>query len=267
MVTYKPKTFIFLVIISTWIPWVILAILNVSLDSVWQKLLIGVGGAMPAVVALSLIKKYHSEKFRKDYWSRVFTLKFSKEKASWLILLPFFYVLISVSISLLFFNGSIYQLIPTIHITGLIPFIIFVFFFGPFPEELGWRGYLLDALAKKNNLLISSILIGAIWGIWHIPLFFISGYPLQEMATSNLFLFTYFASLIPKAIIISYIYYKSGRIILTAILFHFMINFMGMVVEIEMTTELIQFFVITLISILIILKNNSLFFNKTKNNE
>jgi membrane protease YdiL (CAAX protease family) len=42
-------------------------------------------------------------------------------------------------------------------------------------EELGWRGYLLPSLLKQYSFGISSIAVGIIWSLWHLPLFF-SGY-------------------------------------------------------------------------------------------
>lgn len=38
-----------------------------------------------------------------------------------------------------------------------------------FGEELGWRGLLLGELADRG-FWTASILIGAIWGIWHAPI-------------------------------------------------------------------------------------------------
>ncbi|MCO6477709.1 MAG: CPBP family intramembrane metalloprotease [Phaeodactylibacter sp.] len=38
-----------------------------------------------------------------------------------------------------------------------------------FGEELGWRGFLLNAL-RERSFLQSALLIGFIWGIWHAPL-------------------------------------------------------------------------------------------------
>lgn len=43
---------------------------------------------------------------------------------------------------------------------------------GPLGEELGWRGYLLDPLQDRFGPLAASILIGGLWGAWHLPLFF-----------------------------------------------------------------------------------------------
>lgn len=54
-------------------------------------------------------------------------------------------------------------------------FILYYFIGGPFTEEYGWRGYALDRLQSKFNALYSSLILGLIWGLWHIPLFFIEG--------------------------------------------------------------------------------------------
>ena len=43
-------------------------------------------------------------------------------------------------------------------------------------EELGWRGFLLPRLQQRFNALISSLIVGVIWAIWHLPLWFIPGY-------------------------------------------------------------------------------------------
>ena len=42
-------------------------------------------------------------------------------------------------------------------------------------EEFGWRGFLLPRLQTRHNALVSSLIIGGMWAIWHIPQFFIQG--------------------------------------------------------------------------------------------
>ncbi|MBW9173191.1 CPBP family intramembrane metalloprotease [Clostridium estertheticum] len=45
----------------------------------------------------------------------------------------------------------------------------FIIFFG---EELGWRGYLQPKLQVLFGKKLGVIILGFIWGIWHLPLCF-----------------------------------------------------------------------------------------------
>lgn len=249
---YKVNTFIFGVLLLTWLPWLILVFSGKGVDSANARILIGLGGIAPTVLTLFLLIKYHSKAFVKDYFKRVISLRFLTKKHSLLILLPVLTVITAIVISVVLFGNSGSQLIPMVSGSQIIPFMFFILLFGPLPEELGWRGYLLDGLSEKLNPLYASIIIGIVWGIWHIPLFFIDGYPLREMATSNLFLFVYFGSLIPKSIIMTYLYFKSGRSIMTAILFHFFVNFMGSIMDVSMQAELVQFVIFILVSVVLV---------------
>lgn len=42
-------------------------------------------------------------------------------------------------------------------------------------EEIGWRGFALPRLAARIGLAWSSVVLGAVWALWHLPLFFVPG--------------------------------------------------------------------------------------------
>jgi membrane protease YdiL (CAAX protease family) len=48
-----------------------------------------------------------------------------------------------------------------------------IWLLGAYPEEYGWRGYALPRLLKINSPLVASLVLGILWGIWHLPLHFI----------------------------------------------------------------------------------------------
>lgn len=103
---------------------------------------------------------------------------------------------------------------------AFIPYIFTVFLIGgPLQEEFGWRGYALDRLESKYNALISSLIVGILWSIWHLPSFFIPGTIQHEQS-----FFAFFTSVLLISILFTWLYNNTNRSILVVMLFHASIN-------------------------------------------
>ncbi|MFD4992443.1 CPBP family intramembrane glutamic endopeptidase [Cellulosimicrobium cellulans] len=46
---------------------------------------------------------------------------------------------------------------------------------GPLSEEFGWRGYAQPRLRRRRSPLATSVALGAVWAVWHLPLFALTG--------------------------------------------------------------------------------------------
>jgi membrane protease YdiL (CAAX protease family) len=66
---------------------------------------------------------------------------------------------------------------PMLPVPGTIQPILFVLFVLVIGEEIGWRGFLLRHLLHERSPLAAAILVGAVWALWHTPLYFIPGMP------------------------------------------------------------------------------------------
>jgi membrane protease YdiL (CAAX protease family) len=53
--------------------------------------------------------------------------------------------------------------------------IVAAIFGGPLGEEVGWRGYALPRLNDRFGRAWASVILGVIWAMWHLPVFFIAG--------------------------------------------------------------------------------------------
>lgn len=109
------------------------------------------------------------------------------------------------------------QLLPLIAANPLLvlPVAVGLVLLGPVSEELGWRGYALDRLQARWSALFSSLVLGVIWGLWHVPLFLMAG--TSQEATP---LWPFLLSAVISSVLYTWLCNNTGRSILTAILLH-----------------------------------------------
>lgn len=79
-------------------------------------------------------------------------------------------------------------------------------------EEMGWRGYVLPRLQAKHSALVSSLILGIIWGLWHLPKFMGPGstgsFALLMVAT------------VARAVFLTWLYNNTGGSLLLTVLAH-----------------------------------------------
>lgn len=83
-------------------------------------------------------------------------------------------------------------------------------------EESGWRGFLLPHLQKKFSPLLASLLVWLPWSLWHAPLDFSGGVGRSWMT----YVQVRAIFLIPIAIILTWLYNRSGGDLLAVAFFH-----------------------------------------------
>lgn len=91
----------------------------------------------------------------------------------------------------------------------------------PLGEEFGWRGYALPRLQARSGALPASLVIGAVWSVWHLPLFFMPG----EGEFHVPFIVFLVETGIGWSVLMTWLYNRSGGALLTALLFHGAGNF------------------------------------------
>lgn len=113
---------------------------------------------------------------------------------------------------------------PTVSLGAFMVAALLVASEGPF-EEFGWRGFALPLLQRRFNGLVASLILGAVWSLWHVPAFFFQTVMTGSMAGEVLpALVRFFAGSIALTIIMTVIYNGSGGSIPLLFLFHWTEN-------------------------------------------
>jgi membrane protease YdiL (CAAX protease family) len=143
--------------------------------------------------------------------------------------------------------------------TGLMPAWI-TLALAPVLEELAWKTYGTDALTSRMNVLWTSLVFGVVWVLWHVPLGFIKGYYQAEVVDEGLIhTLNYTVSLIPFVILMNWLYYRAGRSVLVAIVFHLAANFGNELFLTHPDTKVIQTALLLVLSVVVVWRDRELF--------
>jgi uncharacterized protein len=241
----------------TWVCWITAIFLPIEQYGLLIKILHYAGGIMPTFVTLLLLYLYCNPQERNDFWQRLVDLKrINKAWYAVILLTVPFLTLIGVLFDIVL-GGTGIKLAAASNIilnpVLLIPFAVFIFLFGPLPEEMAWRGYALDGLQVKWSSLSSSLILGTAWTLWHLPLFFIEGSYQNGLGVGTQQFWLYMLDKIPQSILMTWIYNNNRRSTATAVLFHFMINFVGELIDLSLQAEIIYIASWWIVAMLVIL--------------
>jgi hypothetical protein len=107
---------------------------------------------------------------------------------------------------------------------SFIPLIII----GPLSEELGWRGYAQDRLQTRFHSTVASLIIGILWSLWHLPLFFIVGTSQYELGLPFL---PFLLSVTSLSVLMGWVYNSTQRSLWSAILVHWIYTYSSQVIS------------------------------------
>lgn len=94
----------------------------------------------------------------------------------------------------------------------------FMLVLGPM-EEFGWRGFALPLLQRRLAPFWAGLVLGLIWGAWHLPAFYLSGTP-----QSGWEFMPFLVGSVAVSVIVTPLFNASRGSILLAMLFHFQLN-------------------------------------------
>lgn len=170
----------------------------------------------PSVAAFLLTFRAEGTRGALNLLKRAFDWRIPLRWLAAIFLLP-----LGVGAAALYLNLLSGGTLPTLALlsqpAAIVPTFLFILLLqGPVPEEFGWRGYMLDRVQSKYSALTASLVVGATWAVWHLPLFYIGYLPFPFWA--------YFIAVVALSVLFTWIYNNTGGKLLAALLFHAMFN-------------------------------------------
>lgn len=168
----------------------------------------------PAIAAVSLVLWTGGIDAAKRFLSRLFLWRAS----------PYWYAFLIFGIPWIYFAGSAVKgnlfdtPFPFENVSAALAGLGFMLILGPV-EEFGWRGVALPLLQRHVAPIWAGLVLGMIWGVWHLPAFFLSGTPQSAWGFTP-----FFIGSIAVSLILTPFFNNARGSILIAVLFHFQLN-------------------------------------------
>lgn len=116
-------------------------------------------------------------------------------------------------------KGNLWPLVLPFETAGaLLSAMAFMAVLGPV-EEFGWRGLMLPVLQRRMAPVWAGLVVGVVWGVWHLPAFFLSGTPQSAWG-----FMPFFVAAVSVSLILTAMFNAARGSILVAALFHFQLN-------------------------------------------
>jgi membrane protease YdiL (CAAX protease family) len=116
-------------------------------------------------------------------------------------------------------GGPLLAPLPPGGVPAMVGATFMMLLLGPL-EEFGWRGFAQPVLQRHMAPIWAGVLIGAIWGVWHLPAFFLSG-----VVHSGWNFLPFFAGNVVLAVIVTPLFNASRGSVLLPMVFHWLLIF------------------------------------------
>jgi len=208
--------YFFVAFVWSWMFWLSLVVFSKSpLEDPYALPLFVIGGFGPLVAAVSVTHFAEGKDGVKRLLKKGIDYRFGR---IWFVPIFLFFPVVYGFIFLFgVLTGLTLELVWLSNPLILVPAFLLLFVMNGTAEEFGWRGYALEKLQKGYSAVVSSLILGFMWWLWHIPLFFVGYY--GEMPV-----WLFLIQIVIYAILFTWIYNNTNGSVLAAMIFHAMTN-------------------------------------------
>ena len=215
-----------------WGPIVLFKIPTISfvdntMGPIWAIVLFLLGGFVPSLTAIALTGIKEGKPGLMQLWRRVVQFRIGWRWYLVMVSIVFFGSACQILINNLL-GGSFDLSLFLQQLPSFLPLIII----GPLSEELGWRGYAQTRLQTHLNPMVAGLVVGAVWALWHLPLFLMVGTSQHEL---HMPFVGFFFGLIAHSVLYAWFQSHTDNSAWTDIFFHWIFTYAAQVVATGVT--------------------------------
>lgn len=224
----QPWKFFLLTFVYSWVIWIPSVLDGIGIElpfdvAGYSMVVVIIGAFAPLMAAITLVARADGWKGTKTFLKQSLDFHFKP-----------IYLVVAFTLPLLI-HAIAHYLAPAVGfevaetlfptetsvppIVMAIPYLLLMLLIGGGQEEFGWRGYAQEPLQEKYGVIPASLIIGVIWGIWHLPLWFMSG----DLHSAYSFL-AFVIMTTSISLMYAWLYNASGKKLIIVMLFHAMNN-------------------------------------------
>jgi len=224
MARRTPWLFFVLTFALSWAVWIPTAVAQRPASRAFLTL----GAFAPSLVGIALVTWMSTGEQRVDFWKRIVDWRAISSGWYATIILIFPAIMAAGFVVTALTGGPFPPLKSAAGVLGhpalLLGFVVTMFVGGPLAEELGWRGYALDRLQQGWGALGGTLILAAVWILWHLPLFCIRGTSQQLMGLGSVRSLVWAVQLLALTVLITWVFNHTHRSTLAALMVHLSSN-------------------------------------------
>jgi membrane protease YdiL (CAAX protease family) len=206
------RIFFIATIAWTWTVGFVFVLIGLNNSPIGEIVFLFAAGVAPSAVGLVMVFTTYTKQARVDYFRRFIPTW----RGMWFVLV---YAALLLGLATVVLVGFFDEPPDFLTVTGFISnpltiltFVFFMYMWGPVNEEFGWRGYALDKMIIRHGFVKGSLMLGFVWGIWHLPWIFFAGqWQARAFQVSPWWFAVYVAQCMLLSVVISIAYVLSRR--------------------------------------------------------
>ncbi len=208
-----------------------------------------VSGFGPSLAGLAVVAAFSTRQGFQDWLARCLNWRVGWRWFAVPFVLPPAVMLLALAIHSAM-GGAMPAMTAAAHIPMAIAnFGLVLLIGGPLGEEFGWRGYTMPVIAEKLGWPAASLIIGTIWGLWHLPLFF-----LAATAQSHMPIPLFMLNILAGSVVFGWLFERTQGSVLPALVLHTSLNaWAGLLVIVPTATSGGSYAIVTCLLVLIAL--------------